>query len=57
MSNVEGGIKGWLMGIKETFWPSLVDITIEGGLKKTISVWLMLIGFGFYVITGIMHQG
>ena len=57
MSNVEGGIKGWLIGAKETFWPALVDPTIEGGWKKTISVWLMLIGFCFYVITGIMHQG
>ena len=57
MSNVEGGIKGWLMGIKETFWPSLVDTTTVGGLRKTISVWLMLIGIGFYVVTGIMHQG
>ncbi len=57
MSNVEGGIKGWLMEIKTTFWPALVDLSTVGGLKKTISVWLMSIGIGFYVVTGIMHSG
>jgi len=57
MSNVDGGIKGWLMGIKDTFWPSLVDIKTSGGLRKTVSVWFILIGIVFYFATGILHSG
>ena len=51
MFNVEGGLKGWLIDIKNNFWPALVDVTINGGWKKTISVWMMLVGILFYVVT------
>ena len=47
MSNVDGGMKGWFMGIKDNFWPALVDVSTNGGLRKTISVWFMVIGLIF----------
>jgi len=57
LSNVEGGMKGWFMGIKDVFWPSLVDVSTSGGLRKTVSVWFILIGLVFYFTTGILHSG
>lgn len=57
MSNVEGGIKGWFMNLIDTFWPSLIDYSTSGGLRKTVSVWCIVIGIIFYAVTGILYSG
>jgi len=56
-SNVDGGIKGWLMNIRSDFWPALVDISNPGGVRKTVSLWCILIGVSFYVTWGILNSG
>ena len=53
--NVDGGIKGWLMNIKSDFWPALVDFS--GGIRKTVSLWCILIGISFYVTWGVLNGG
>lgn len=57
ISNVEGGMKGWFMGVKDNFWPALVDVSTDGGLRKTISVWFMVLGLIFYIVTGFLYSG
>ena len=54
-TNVDGGIKGWFMNIKSDFWPGLVDFS--GGIRKTVSLWCILIGISFYVAWGVMNSG
>ena len=54
-SNVDGGIKGWFMNIKSDFWPALVDFS--GGVRKTVSLWCILLGISFYVTWGVLNSG
>ena len=55
MANVDGGIKGWLINIKDDFWPSLVDAK-HSGIRKTVSRWSMLIGIVFYFGFGLLES-
>lgn len=57
MSNVEDGIKGWFINLKNYFWPSIVDVSTSGGIRKTVSVWFIIIGMVFYAVTGILYCG
>ncbi|MBJ23389.1 MAG: hypothetical protein CMB64_01845 [Euryarchaeota archaeon] len=54
MANVDGGMTGWLMNVRDNFWPALVEFA---NLRKLISVWLIIIGILFYVITGVLYGG
>jgi len=55
-SNVEGGLAVWLKGlVANDLWPSMLSPE-EGGWRRTISSWLLAIGFIFYFYWGIMHS-
>ena len=57
LAGVEGGIVGWLEGVRDAFWPSLVDVDSEGGWNSTLSAWFLVIGLGFYLIMGLLRSG
>ena len=54
MSNVEGGIKGWMLSVGNNFWPAIVDFS---NVRKIISVWLIILGLAFYLVAGIFYGG
>ena len=43
------------MNIKSDFWPALVDFS--GGVRKTVSLWCILLGISFYVTWGVLNSG
>ena len=55
-SNVEGGLAEWLKRlVVNDLWPSMFSPE-EGGWRRTMSSWLLAIGFIFYFYWGIMYN-
>jgi hypothetical protein len=55
-SGVEGGMAAWLKGLfVNDLWPALMS-TEEGGWRRTISSWLLAIGFIFYFYWGLSYN-